>query len=56
MQKFIAKANIANFEKLLATTTDPVQARFIRELLALEKAKHSQLTNAPTDPDPPTDP
>jgi hypothetical protein len=39
MQEWVRKANIAEFERLLALTTDPERRRLLLQLLADEKAK-----------------
>ncbi|RUV86063.1 MAG: hypothetical protein EOQ55_01850 [Mesorhizobium sp.] len=39
MDRFIARANIAHFEDLLARETDPEKRRAIQDLLAHEKEK-----------------
>ena len=39
MDLFIARANIAHFQDLLASETDPEQRRVIESLLALEQKK-----------------
>ena len=39
MDRFIARANIAHFQDLLARETDPEQRRVIEGLLALEQKK-----------------
>lgn len=39
MDQFIARANIAHFQDLLAHETDPEQRRVIEGLLALEQKK-----------------
>lgn len=39
MDRFIARANIAHFQDLLARETDPEQRRIIEGLLALERKK-----------------
>jgi hypothetical protein len=39
MDRFIARANIAHFQDLLARETDPEQRRVIENLLALEQKK-----------------
>lgn len=39
MDRFIARANIAHFQDLLARETDPGQRRVIEGLLALEQKK-----------------
>ncbi|RWA68065.1 hypothetical protein [Mesorhizobium sp.] len=39
MDRFIARANIAHFEDLLAGEADPEKRRMIQDLLAREKEK-----------------
>jgi hypothetical protein len=39
MNEWVRKANIAEFEKLLLSTTDPDKRRLLLRLLAEEKAK-----------------
>lgn len=39
MDRFIARANIAHFEDLLAKETDPEKRRVIGDLLATERRK-----------------
>ncbi|MDG4875319.1 hypothetical protein P9273_09440 [Mesorhizobium sp. WSM4935] len=39
MDRFIARANIAHFEDLLALETDPEKRRVIEDLLARERHK-----------------
>ena len=39
MDRFIARANIAHFEDLLARETDPEKRRVIEDLLARERHK-----------------
>lgn len=39
MRDFVARTNIANFEKQLQARADPVQAKLLRELLVLETTK-----------------
>ena len=39
MQEFVRKANIAEFCKLLSTTTDEYQRRILLRLVAEEEAK-----------------
>lgn len=39
MDRFIARANIAHFEDLLAGETDPEKRRMIQDLLTGEKQK-----------------
>ena len=41
MSNFIFEANMANYEKLLATETDPKKIAMVRKLLAEEEAKLS---------------
>lgn len=41
MSNFIFEANIANYEKLLATETGPKKIAMVRKLLAEEEAKFS---------------
>lgn len=43
MDRFIALANIAHFERLLARETEPDRRRVIGDLLAREKAKLEML-------------
>lgn len=56
MDRFIARANIAHFEDLLAAETDPQKRKVIENLLArerqkLETAEHqSEATGKPSDP------
>jgi hypothetical protein len=45
VDKTVADLNIAHFEKLLETETDPVKRRTIERLLAAEEAKLAH-TNA----------
>jgi hypothetical protein len=48
MDKFIAKANIAHFRKLLAKETDEAKRQTLARLLAEEEAKLDGLNRAPT--------
>ncbi|RAZ91028.1 hypothetical protein DPM33_12190 [Mesorhizobium hawassense] len=59
MDRFIARANIAHFEDLLARENDPEKRRVIEGLLAREKHKleiaeqqaDTERENAPSKPD-----
>ena len=56
MDRFIARANIAHFEDLLAAETDPQKRKVIENLLARERQKleiaehQSEATGKPADP------
>jgi hypothetical protein len=48
MDKFVARANIAHYRKLLAKETDEVKRETLARLLADEEAKLASLTQDPT--------
>ena len=56
VDRFIARANIAHFEDLLAAETDPQKRRVIESLLARERQKleiaehQSEAAGKPSDP------
>ena len=59
MDLFIARANIAHFEDLLAAETDPEKRRVIEDLLARERQKlkiAEQQADAERKPDAPSKP
>lgn len=61
MDRFIARANIAHFEDLLARETEPEKRRVIEALLARERQKleiaeqQSNASGKPSDPLKPDD-
>ncbi len=48
MDKFVARANIAQFRKLLAKETDEAKRETLARLLAEEEAKLASLIQEPT--------
>lgn len=56
MDRFIARANIAHFEDLLAAETNPQKRRVIKDLLARERQKleiaehQAEAAGKPSDP------
>lgn len=49
MDKFVARANIDHYRKLLAKETDPAKREALMRFLAEEEAKLRSLTQKPTD-------